>query len=266
MCAVMLLASHHATATGQSLRDGFEVASIRANPSGTGVRGHSFPGNRFEARNVPLADLILVAYGDPGQLLPPARMSGGPSWINTDRFDVSAALGSNATSTVSEKQRRLRGLLAERFKLKVHTELIDRPMYEIELSRSNGTLGPQLRRAEATCEPLVAAQPGKRDGCVLSATPSGELMLRGQTMGALANALTILLGREVRDRTGLTDGFDADARFNPSGLPGMSHPAALDETPSLFSALENQLGLKLATTRGRVEVLVVDAAEHPTEN
>src|SRR5262245_52845516 len=71
----------------------FEAASVKPNPSRTGVRGHSFPGDRFEAKNVPLRDLIMIAYGQPGQLLTEAEMAGGPDWIDADRFDVSATVG-----------------------------------------------------------------------------------------------------------------------------------------------------------------------------
>lgn len=259
------------TVSGQApSADAFDVASVRTNPSRTGVRGHSFPGDRFEARNVPLADLILVAYGEPGQLLPPAQVSGGPSWMNTERFDVSATVGGGSGNTVAGKQLRLRRLLSERFKLRVHVETKDLPIYALTLSRREGALGPQLRRTDATCEALEAAQPGRRDGCILSALPSGDLMVRGQTMASFANALTMLLGRTVRDRTGLTGGFDADARFGPDGLPGMARPSqpdsAKDDAPLLFTVLEEQLGLKLSSARGPVEILVIDHAERLSEN
>jgi uncharacterized protein (TIGR03435 family) len=271
ICLLAVPVTLIATASGQSpTSDGFDVASVRPNPSRTGIRGHSFPGDRFEAKNVPLADLVLVAYGEPGQLLPPSQVVGGPSWMNTDRFDVSATLGGDRRNTVAEKQLRLRRLLADRFKLVVHTETKDLPIYALALSRKDGSLGAQLRRADVACEALDAAQPGKRDGCILSALPSGDLMLRGQTMGALANGLTILLGRTVRDSTGLMGGFDADARFSPDGLPGMSRASQPDSTredaPPLFTALEEQLGLKLSAARGPVEILVIDRAERPSEN
>jgi uncharacterized protein (TIGR03435 family) len=190
--------------------------------------------------------------------------------MNTDRFDVSATVGGGSGNTVAGKQRRLRRLLSERFKLAVHTEEQERPIYAMTLFRKDGALGARLRRTDATCEPLEAAQPGRRDGCILFAPPSGELTMRGQTMGALANVLTMLLDRTVRDRTGLLGGFDADARFSPESLPGMSRPSpsdsATDDAPPLFTALEDQLGLKLSAGRGSVEILVIDRAERPSEN
>jgi uncharacterized protein (TIGR03435 family) len=164
----------------------------------------------------------------------------------------------------------LRALLVQRFKLAVHHDTVTQPIFELVPARSDGAPGRQLRPANVDCEPLLASQPEKRERCILYALPSGTLMLRGQTMGALANALTRLLDRMVVDRTGFSGGFDADAQFDPKGLPGMLQLRP-DEQPasdagSLDTMLKEQLGLKLQSTRGPVRVLVVDDVEHPTEN
>jgi uncharacterized protein (TIGR03435 family) len=249
----------------------FEVASVRANPLRNGIRGHSFPGDRFVATNVPLRDLIAIAYGEPGHLLPDTQLTGGPSWIASERFDVTAKVSADSPSTIAQKQLLLRTLLAERFKLAVHRETRVMPRYAMVAARSDRVVGPQLRRADVDCEALLASQPGRRERCILYALPSGTLTLRGQTMSALANALSSLLGRPVVDQTGLTGGFDADAEFNPDGLPGMAvlppdaGPSASD-APSLFTTFEEQLGLKLESGRGPVEVFVIDQADRPTEN
>jgi uncharacterized protein (TIGR03435 family) len=251
-------------------RVAFEVASVKPNPLRAGIRGHDFPGDRFEAKNVPLRDLIMVAYGAQGQALPESQMTGGPSWIDSDRFDISAKVGSADHNSVAEKQLMLRTLLAERFKLAVHIETKDLLIYELVLARKDGKFGAQLRHAEVDCEALRATQPGRRERCVLYALPSGQLMFRGQTMNAVANVLTMLIGRVVKDRTGLTGGFDADAQFNPEGLPGMTQgPSAdrqMNDIPSLDTAIQEQLGLKLQSARGPVELLVIDHVEHPTAN
>ena len=91
-------------------------------------------------------------------------------------------------------------------------------------------------------------------------------MIRGQTMGAVASVLTRLLERVVVDRTGLTGGFDGDADFSPEGLPGMAPSDTPKEAPSLVDALQQQLGLKLESAKGPVDVLVIDSVEHPTED
>ena len=265
-CAVAVVSAQSPPAPG------FDAAAVKVNAARRGVRGHSYPGDRFEAVNVPLRDLIIVAYGDAGQALPEFLLTGGPGWIDTDRFDISATVGRGRPNTVAQKQVMLRTLLAERFKLVLHAESKDRPIYALTVARKNGALGWQLHRVDVDCEPELASQPGRRDGCIFYALPSGTLMLRGQTMGGLANGLTRLLGKVVRDRTGLAGGFDADGRFNPEGLPGMyqlppddpNRPSA--DVPSLFAALQEQLGLKLESTHGRVDVFVIDRVEHPTEN
>jgi hypothetical protein len=119
----------------------FEVASVKPNALHSGARLHSFPGDRFEATNVPLRDLIIVAYGEPGRPLPDAQMFGGPSWIDADRFNVSAKIGTEGPKTVAQKQLMLRTLLAQRFKLAVHHETRDLPIYALVRARQNGALG-----------------------------------------------------------------------------------------------------------------------------
>lgn len=219
--ALVLPLAGHAPQASDRNAPAFEVASIKPNTSRVGIRGHSFPGNRFEARNVPLRDLIMVAFGEPGRLLPESQMSGGPGWIDVDRFE----------------------------------------------------LGKQLRRSDDDCGAGEAgsvpsrARPDEPRRCILYVTPPGALMLRGQSMSALAYALTQTLARVVVDRTGLSGAFDADAQFNPDGLPGWAPPAPGSpnrDAPSLFGVLQEELGLKLESTRGPVDVLVIDHIEHPT--
>lgn len=270
ICALSALCIGTMAFTQSPTAPTFEVASVKLNALRTGIRGHSFPGDRFEAKNVPFRDLIMVAYGEPGQLLPESQLSGGPSWIDSDRFDISAKVGGDSPNNVAEKQRMLRTLLTERFKLFVHSETRDLPGYALVLARKDGVLGPHLHHADIDCEALLASQPGRRERCILYALPSGTLMLRGQTMSAVANGLAMLLNRAVRDRTGLKGGFDADAQFNPEGLTGMSQGAPEDrhrnDAPSLDIALQEQLGLKLESTHGPVSILVIDHVEHPSEN
>lgn len=252
----------------------FEVASVKANRSRVGIRGHSFPGDRFEASNVPVRDLILLAYGDPGRLLPDSMQRGGPSWIDTDRFDVSARVAAGEDHSVGQKQLMSRALLSDRFKLAMHTETVDSPIYLLSLVK-DGTPGPQLHRSADDCAVGDAGsiptprQPGQPLRCVFYTAPSGELFARGQTMNDFAYTPTRTLSRTVRDHTGLAGRFDAEAQFNPEGLPDWAPlPAGAPnrEAPSLFEALREQFGLKLESGRGPVDVLVIDHIEHPSEN
>ena len=251
----------------------FEVASIKPNPSRIGIRGHSFPGDRFEARNVPVRDLIMVAFGAPGRLLPELLMSGGPSWIDEDRFDVTAKVGGLGPATVAQKQLMLRQFLSERLKLVVHTQSVDAPIYALVLGGRDGVPGRQLRRSSDDCDAGDAGsvptptRPDQPVRCILYVIPPGLLTTRGQTMSDLAYALTRTLDRVVTDRTGLSGRFDADLQFNPDGLPGWTAPppgSANRDAPSLFGALEGGLGLKLESTRGAVDVLMIDHIERPT--
>jgi uncharacterized protein (TIGR03435 family) len=183
---------------------------------------------------------------------------------------VIAKVGAATPPSVAQKQLMLRTVLAQRFNLVVHHETATRPIYELVRARSDGRIGPQLRHAGLDCEPLLASQPEPRERCILYALPSGTLMLRRQSMPAFANALTLLLDRTVVDRTGLSGGFDADAQFDPSGLPGMLQLRSEERPPndagSLDTTLREQLGLKLESKRGPVRVLVIDRVDRPTEN
>jgi uncharacterized protein (TIGR03435 family) len=215
----------------------------------------------------------MVAFGDLGRLVPESLVSGGPSWIDTDRFDLAAKVGRESQNSVAEKQLMLRRLLAERFKLVVHTQRINSPIYTLVLASVNGEVGGQLRRSDSDCGngDAGAVPPPVRRGqqlrCNLYIVPTGTLIARGQTMSAFAYALTRTVGRVVTDHTGLSGVFDADAVFNPEGLPDwapLSPGAPNHDAPSFFGALQEQLGLKLESTKGPVDVLVIDHVEQPT--
>jgi uncharacterized protein (TIGR03435 family) len=253
----------------------FEVASIKANISRIGIRGHSFPADRFEARNAPVRELIMIAFGEPGRLVPESLMSGGPGWIDEDRFDVTAKTGGVGVASVPQKQLMLRRLMSERFKLAVHVQSIERPIYALILAKQNGEIGPQLRKSADDCDVGDAGsvptptRPDQPLRCILYVIPPGELMARGQTMSGLAYALTRTLDRVVVDRTGVTGRFDTDTRFNPEGLPGWTAapPGSPNrDAPSLFEALQRDLGLKFESTRAPVDVLVIDHIERPTSD
>ena len=200
-------------------------------------------------------------------------MSGGPSWIDEERFDVTAKVGGLGPATVAQKQSMLRQFLSERLELVVHVQLVNSPIYALVLAKRNGTLGSQLRRSSDDCEVGDAGsvptptRPDQPLRCILYVIPPGFLTTRGQTMSDLAYALTRTLDRVVIDRTGLSGRFDTDLQFNPDGLPGWTAPppgSANRDAPSLFGALEGGLRLKLESTHGAVDVLVIDHIERPT--
>jgi uncharacterized protein (TIGR03435 family) len=282
--AVLIVAAPRAQAPA------FEVASVKPDKSGGMNRRINMPADRFEATNVPLQNLIAMAYGDAGpppQSLANDRISGGPSWMNTDFFDIVAKAGADALpgpEGVAQKLAMLRTLLAERFKLAVHHETRTAPIYVLMLARSDGKIGPNLLRSDVDCAALLAARgaappppptPGARPPCgaMVGLGPVALLTAGGQTMPALANMLSRITGRIVADHTGLSGVFDVDLRFNGedlAGLPpppaGADRPAPATDAVSLFTAIQEQLGLKLDAQRGPIDVVVVDHAEQPTED
>ena len=193
---------------------------------------------------MPLRDLIMVAFGAPGRLLPELLMSGGPSWIDEDRFDVTAKVGDVGPADVAQKQSMLRQFLRERVKLVVHMQSVDAPLYALVVARRDGVFGRQLRRSRDECDAGEAGsvptptRPDQPLRCILNVIPPGLLLLRGQTMSDLAHALTETLDRVVVDRTGLSGRFDADVQFNPDGLPGWTAPllGSPNHEAPLFSA------------------------------
>jgi bla regulator protein blaR1 len=259
----------------------FEVASVKRSTDDSGkVRvgdqvwhsvGAGFkPGGTFEAVNATLGSFIRLAYG-----LREFQTVGAPEWVDTDRFDIQARGPQGAVE--SEGPRRLQSLLAERFALKAHRETRDRPIYALVLARANGSLGPRLRQSQGPPAPPGLAAAGGQ------CTPGGtsgptSIKLCGVTMAALVDTfLPIYTGRRVVDRTGLTGGFDLALHFDNRPIPGVgpggglpsspqaAEPAAIDAV-SIFTALEEQLGLKLEPQAGPAEVLVIDHVEQPTAN
>jgi bla regulator protein blaR1 len=259
----------------------FDTASVRRNRTNTqGMTFNSEAEGWLTATNVTAAMLIRFAYDLPG-----FQVSGGPDWLYSDSFDVTARADGNPS--LPTKRLMLRRLLAERFKLGTHTETRNLPIYALTLARSDGRLGPRLRRTDADCarveQPSLFTMigPPPPDGPApcgyFGFSPStnfpagrGGLAFRGLTMSALATKLIPMVRRTVVDNTGLNGYYDAEFDFlaelpPPPPPPGMPNPWS-EPFVSVFTVLPEQLGLKLDSRRGPVDVLVIDSAEPPTEN
>ena len=262
----------------------FDVVSIRENKSGEQAQNsRRQPGGRIIMNNLSLRSLILGAFG-----LQPQQLAGGPDWIDSARFDITAqASGELAVTepgTVGPMNLMMQRMLADRFQLAVHTERRELPIYALTMARSDRRLGPRIRTAAIDCQavmnammkqaqaggapPAPAQRPDGGPGCGMRLGPGSQLTAGGTSMAALARLLANPVGRLVLDRTGLTGGFDFDVEFavDPAALAGAGAPAADANAPSIFTALEEQLGLKLQAERAPVEVLVIDRVERPTEN
>src|SRR5688572_9598959 len=252
----------------------FEVASVKptsAGPAIVGVWGGATlrftPGGAFEANNVTLGSIIRFAYG-----LRDFQTVGAPEWVDTARFDIQARGPQGAVE--SDAPRRLQSLLAERFALKVHRETRNAQIYALVLARANGSLGPRLRQSQVE-------SPGGLGGggqCTPPGPPGPfNMRLCGVTMARLVDLyLPMFAGRRVIDRTGLIGGFDLALYFDNRPIPGVGFggglrtPPGADPAPadavSIFTALEEQLGLKLEAQTAPAEVLVIDHVERPTPN
>jgi bla regulator protein BlaR1 len=275
----------------------FEVASVKPNKSNDGrVFFQNQPGGRFTATNVTLRMLIRQAYQ-----LQDFQISGGPGWLNDDHFDIVAkADAAQLDAFLAEQhtgptpiQLMIRGLLSERFNLAVHNETKDLPIYALVLARADGRLGPDLKKSEIDCAAFMAAGRGRGRGGPPPAPPApgdrpgtpgslgsmscgfrigiGNIVAGGASLSQLASSLSMFTGRVVLDKTGLAGGFDISLTWTPEQgpqrPPGAPDVAPIDPNgPSIFTALQEQLGLKLDGQRGPVEVLVIDRAEHPTPN
>jgi len=242
----------------------FEAASVKPNKSGErGSRLGMSPNGRMTATNASLKQLITNAYN-----LRDFQVTGGPDWLDVDRFDIAATAGHPILPTSGGPPQELfqmvKALLADRFKLVAHAETKDLPVYHLILARPDGKLGPRMHPAAVDCEAMMGrgatppqTPPGEMPPCGTRFS-EGRLNLRGGLMPQIVRTLAGApgVGRLVMDKTGLAGSFDFDLEFSQD-------PGADAAGPSLFTALQEQLGLKLETARGPVEVLVIDSATQP---
>jgi uncharacterized protein (TIGR03435 family) len=281
---VNLIAQTPATAEANPT---FEVASVRPNTSGDSrMSSKTLPGGRFEAINIPPRLLLMNSY-----LLQPQQLIGAPDWISSERFDIVAKADGELGPPVSrdgpsQLQLMIRALLEERFKLKVHREPKEVPIYTLVLARADGKLGAGLKASTVDCEALRAAErkggpppeppkPGERPQCG-ARVGFGELLAGGQPLLELISLLSGTVGRSVVDRTGLTGTYDIHLKWTPDRILQRAAGTAPSEPirvngvdidpngPSIFTALQEQLGLKLESERGTIDALVIDHIERPT--
>jgi len=265
-------------AVAQTPGPAFEVASIKpsqaARLQGFGIT----PGGQFTAQGANVADLIGIAYG---MRVPLRRfqITGGPGWIDSARFDIQAK-STVVSPTPEQVSLLIRSLLVDRFKLAAREETRDAPIYELKLARSDGQLGPKMTRSSLpfTCfqAGAPAPPPEQMAQCVYN-IGYGVLKARGVPVQTLAYSIPNFygIGRSVVDRTGLTGGYDMDMEWAPMTQfiqPGNLAPPPdaadrpVNNGPSIFVALREQLGLALEPSRGPVPMVVIDRVEKPSDN
>jgi len=266
------------------------VASVKKSgpaPS-AGFRMGGSAGNRFTVSMMPVSALIGLAYG-----IPRFQLVGGPDWINTERFDINAKgeevpVPPTPPGTPNRMLLMLRSLLKERFALVVHKETRELPLSYLVMAREDRRLGEGLKPSTVDCvkinaervakirageppPPFQPPKPGEVPQCG-GISGMGRMAFGGMPLANLTSMLTMQLNRPVYDRTGLTGTYDILLEYTPDQMPqipaGATLPPGLTlpnpDGPSLMTALQEQLGLKLEHTRGPVDVLVVDAVEQPT--
>jgi uncharacterized protein (TIGR03435 family) len=229
----------------------FDAASVRQNTSGEQVGGTSSGSGHMTTRNSSLKSLLLQAFP-----IQDVQLVGGPGWLDSDRFDV-VAKAAGKTPDVDLRVM-LQNLLVERFSIKMHIETRSLPIYTLAVAREDGRLGPDLHPGTTGRHPGEIAY--SSNGSFAAGEPT---VMRGVTMEALAHALSAKLERPVVDRTGLDGRFELELRYTMPAGPVTTASDPAGGAPELFTALQEQLGLKLEATRGPVEVLVIDSAEHP---
>jgi len=231
----------------------FEVASIKpAAPGESGMmsRMTTSPGGRFTVEGYTVKALIQQAYD-----VKDFQITGGPGWVNSERYDIIAKAETSAKP--EQIKLMLQSLLAERFKLVIHRDTKELPVYALVVAKN----GPKLHQAD----PETQAAKGGGWG-----VGGGRITGRSLPVSTFAKLLSEQLERTVVDRTGLTGIFDFKLEWTPdraaAGLSPDSPSVPAELGPSLFTALQEQLGLKLESTKGPVEVLVIDRVEKPSGN
>ncbi|HTM04495.1 MAG TPA: TIGR03435 family protein [Vicinamibacterales bacterium] len=251
----------------------FEAASIKVNKSSDAGGSFGVRPGQVRVTNYTLRDIVRNAYG-----LQRYQIVGGPAWLAEDRFDIVAKAPDGATQP--QLQQMVQTLLGDRFKLRVHRERRDIPIFALVAARADRRLGPKMTPAAYDCPAANAArargetpapQPapvGDRPVCGARTNP-GRMLVGGYAVADFVRNLGGFAGRPVVDRTGLTGAFDFELTWTPDEPPppGVQPPPWYDPNgPSLQAAVQEQLGLKLEAMTGPYEVLVIDSAERPTEN
>lgn len=253
----------------------FDVASVRANKSGPQGTNINVRPNGVNLVNVPLRAIIQLAYG----IQQPSRLAGVPNWASEERFDITAT--ADAITSRDQLRSMLQALLADRFKLAVHMEKREQPIYALTRARPNDARGPSLRPSTVVCAPPIAGRGDAAVGQGIAAQTTscgprpggpGKMIIVGSPMSQFASVLSIAVGRTVVDQTGLAGNYDIELSYAPEqqrlGPQLADGTAAIPDQngPSLFTALREQLRLQLKPERENVDVLVVDSVDHPTDN
>ena len=273
-CHLVILAALCSAALTAQTPPAFEVASVKPNKSGTTQANIGMPPNGVNFVNLPLRGIIQLAYG----INQPSKLAGVPDWAVTERYDITA----RAAGPVTQEERRLmlQALLADRLKLVARWEKREVSVLALMLARSDGKLGKNLVESKGCIAPgSAAAKEAAAENAPAGASTTicgpktggaGRVILVGTSIPQFTSLLALMLSSTVVDKTGLTGRYDLELTFTPERtlpegvIPG---PPADPNGPSIYTAVREQLGLKLESQRVQEEVLVIDRVERqPSEN
>lgn len=243
----------------------FEVATIKPAQAGNGMRWVGFPPTGLSVKNMPVQMLVREAFGFEDD-----RILGEPGWVKMDRFDIEAKVAASDAPklqklTRDQRSLMLRPLLEDRFNLKFHYETKVLPFYALVIARG----GLKMKEFEPPGNPATNG---------LRYTGRGRLESQGTQIEFLSHVLSQQIGRTVLDKTGLTGKYDFTLEWEPDDAPPMAGSVEGGRSrndngrppdsgrPSLFTALQEQLGLKLESEKGPISVIVIDHIEAPSPN
>jgi uncharacterized protein (TIGR03435 family) len=266
LSCILLVVIRTAISQGQPSLE-FEVASVRpaaSNTVGSTIQG--LPGGRLNIRNMSLKEIIVVAWR-----IQPFQVAGAPAWLDSAHYDISAKSGDGANQ--SDLTLMLRALLVDRFHLKFHRETKELPIYSLVIAKKHGELGPGLTEStdrDCTTDPssrsVVEARKLFGLQCGEMAAYGGQIRAVSIPLDRLTPRLSRLMDREVVNKTGLTANFNIHLEWTPERPQGDALSPPEVEGPSIFTAIQDQLGLKLESQKGPVDILVVDHVEKPSAN
>jgi uncharacterized protein (TIGR03435 family) len=248
---ICLFCVQHSPAQVDGTGPVFEVATIKPTDPAFGAILMSLKGGRFSATGFTLKELIAFAYQVDSR-----QIAGGPKWFDSDRYDVLGKPEREGPLSRDTARILLRALLADRFQVKIHRETREMPVYVLTVEKD----GPKMK-------PRKEGVGGESTGMTFQ---GAKAFGRNVSAKVLAEELeAMVLDRPVLDRTGLTDNFDFNFSWRPEpdqfGGKGASVPADPND-PDIFTAIREQLGLKLESVKAPAEVIIVDSAIKPTDN
>ena len=282
MLVVITRAGVFAQSPSSPVGPSFDVVSVKRNTSNTlGSNVNERADGGFTMTNIPVGTLIARAYQ-----AAPVDMVNLPGWAMSDRYDVSTT-SSLSAPTPEQRAIMLKAMLADRFKFAAHVENREQPAYDLLLARSDGRLGPGMKPFDVDCAAKSAADRAAAEAARAAGQPPprpslpdlngpvppctffmrGDTMEGSSTIANLANMLRPAAGRFIVDKTGLTGSHYITMTFDRmAGLRGPATTPSPTAAPSVFTAVQEQLGLKLESSKAVRETLVIDRLERPTDN